>query len=162
MALYSVISVNFVIRSQECAFCTGNWAHRCTHSIAAYLVSRTGVELPPRSHRRQSHIPQSPPVIFVWLKLRRQSYSIFITRLGDVFLQYFDAVGWRQEGHPACKNWVVRYWRGYLSGTRCKLFAYGPADAHCRCHPIMSCSSKIQNGLPFWCRLTLAVLEKGR
>jgi len=35
----------------------------------------------------------------------------------------------RQEGHPACKkNRVVGYWRGYLSGTRCRL-AYGPADA---------------------------------
>jgi len=34
----------------------------------------------------------------------------------------------RQEGHPACKSWVVRYWRGYLSGARCKLFASGPAD----------------------------------
>jgi len=34
----------------------------------------------------------------------------------------------RQEGHPACKNWVVRYWHG-LSGTRCRWFAYGPADA---------------------------------
>ena len=21
---------------------------------------------------------------------------------------------WQQEGHPACKNWVVRYWCGYL------------------------------------------------
>ena len=31
------------------------------------------------------------------------------------------------------KNWVVGCWRGYLSGTRCRL-AYGPADAtatHC-------------------------------
>jgi len=39
----------------------------------------------------------------------------------------------RQEGHPACKNWVVVCWRGYLSGVRCRL-AYGPADAtatHC-------------------------------
>ena len=39
----------------------------------------------------------------------------------------------RQEGHPACKNRVVGYWRGYLSGARCRL-AYGPADAtasHC-------------------------------
>jgi len=26
--------------------------------------------------------------------------------------------------------------------------------------PIISCSSKIQNGLPFWCRLTQVVLEK--
>ena len=39
----------------------------------------------------------------------------------------------------------MRYWHGYLSGARC--------------HPIISCSSKIQNGLPFWCRLTQIVLE---
>ena len=41
-------------------------------------------------------------------------------------------VGW-QEGHPACKSGVVGCWRGFLSGTRCRL-AYGPADAtatHC-------------------------------
>jgi len=37
-------------------------------------------------------------------------------------------VGW-QEGHMACQNWVVRYWRDYLSRARCKWFAYGPADA---------------------------------
>jgi len=24
---------------------------------------------------------------------------------------------------------MVGYWRGYLSGARCKLFAYGPTDA---------------------------------
>ena len=28
----------------------------------------------------------------------------------------------------------------------------------CHCHPIISCSSKIQNGLPFWSRLTQVVL----
>jgi len=31
---------------------------------------------------------------------------------------------------------------------------------HCHCHPIVSCSSKIQNGLPLWCWLTQVVLEK--
>ena len=35
----------------------------------------------------------------------------------------------RQEQHPACKHWVMRCWYGYLSGARCRLFAYGPADA---------------------------------
>jgi len=30
------------------------------------------------------------------------------------------------------------------------------------CHPIISCSSKIQNGLPFWCRLTQVIMKKGR
>jgi len=37
-------------------------------------------------------------------------------------------VGHQQE-HPACKNWVMRCWCGYLSGARCRLFAYGLADA---------------------------------
>ena len=36
----------------------------------------------------------------------------------------------QQEGHPACKKYgVMRWWRGYLSGARCKWFAYGSADA---------------------------------
>ena len=61
-------------------------------------------------------------------------------------------------GHPACKSWMVRYWHGYLCGARCKWFAYGPADATAT--PIISRSSEIQNGLPFWCRLTQVMLEK--
>jgi len=39
----------------------------------------------------------------------------------------------RQEGHPACKNWAVGCWRGYLPGASSRP-AYGPADAtatHC-------------------------------
>ena len=38
-----------------------------------------------------------------------------------------------RKGIRPVKNWVVRCWRGYLSGTRCRL-AHGPADAtatHC-------------------------------
>jgi len=34
-----------------------------------------------------------------------------------------------QEDHPACKNWVMRCLCGYLSAARCRLFAYGSADA---------------------------------
>ena len=35
------------------------------------------------------------------------------------------------EEHPACRYWVMRCWCtcGYLSGARCRLFAYGPADS---------------------------------
>jgi len=64
----------------------------------------------------------------------------------------------RQEGHPACKNWVVRYWRGYLSGARCIWFEYGPADATAT--PSSLAPVKWQNGLPFWRQLTQVVLEK--
>jgi len=48
-----------------------------------------------------------------------------------IILHTFSALtllaGW-QEGHLACKSWVVRYWHGYLCGARCKRFAYGPSD----------------------------------
>ena len=33
-----------------------------------------------------------------------------------------------QEEHLACKNWVMRYWHGYLSGARSNWFAYGQAE----------------------------------
>jgi len=33
-------------------------------------------------------------------------------------------------------------------------------SSRCHYHPIFSCFIKIQNGLPFWYRLTQVVLEK--
>jgi len=72
-------------------------------------------------------------------------------------LQCFDAVGWvpggRKSIQPIKTSGVTRLWHSYLSGARCKWFAYGPADATAT--PIISCSNKIQNGLPFRCRYTL-------
>jgi len=64
-------------------------------------------------------------------------------------------VGW-QEGHPACKNWVLGCWCGYQSWARCRL-AYGPADAL----PLtVSCLSKFRLVLPFLYRLTWVVPDK--
>ena len=57
---------------------------------------------------------------------------IFLPLIAYAFSALTLLVG-RQERHPACKNRVVRCWRGYLSGARCR-HAYGPADAtatHC-------------------------------
>jgi len=42
-----------------------------------------------------------------------------------------------QEEHLAGKNWVMRCRCGYLSGARCRLFAYGLADT--TAIPIISC-----------------------
>jgi len=59
-------------------------------------------------------------------------YSIIISRERFAFSALTLLAG-RQEGHPACKKYVVGCWRGYLSGARCRL-AHGPADAtatHC-------------------------------
>ena len=47
-------------------------------------------------------------------------------------------------------------WHGYLSGVRCKWFAYGSADATATHSSLASLESRM--ALPFWCRLTQDVL----
>ena len=45
-------------------------------------------------------------------------------------LRCFGATGWMQKEHSACKNWVIRCWRDYLSHVGCKWFPNGPSDAN--------------------------------
>jgi len=65
--------------------------------------------------------------------------TYFTTGLASVFHSYscifhtaFSALtllsGYQEEQPASEKNLVIWCWRGYLSGTRCKWFAYGPAD----------------------------------
>ena len=61
-----------------------------------------------------------------------------------------------RKGIRPVKTWVVRYWHGYLSGARCRWFAW--LSSWCQWHLIICGTSKIQNGLPFWCQLTHVVL----
>ena len=73
------------------------------------------------------------------------------------FLQWFDTVGWASERASSLQNWVMRCWCVYLSGVRCRLFAYGPADA--------ASIPKPHHLLPhlnadWFYRLTQVVLEK--
>jgi len=56
-------------------------------------------------------------------------------------LQCFDTVGWQQEGHPACKNWVVGYWLAWLSVWSEVQMIGMIWSSWCHCHPIISCSS---------------------
>jgi len=48
-----------------------------------------------------------------------------------------------QEERPAWKNWVMRCWRGYLSGVKCKWFAYGPDDATATPSSLASLKSRL-------------------
>ena len=43
----------------------------------------------------------------------------------------------------------MRCWCGCLSGARCRLFAYGPADATASQNPIISCLIQIQTNFAF-------------
>jgi len=62
-----------------------------------------------------------------------------------------------RKGIRSVKNWVVRCWRGYLSGARCRL-AYGPADATAT-QSLASVKSRLV--LPFWYWLTRVVTDRG-
>ena len=57
--------------------------------------------------------------------------NVFLHCISDVCycLLCFDTVGWAPGRPSSLKKWVMMCWCGYLSGTRCTLFAYGPADA---------------------------------
>jgi len=72
-------------------------------------------------------------VVVVVIKQNFSPIDALATQLNLTAVLIFDYIGISQEGHSACKNWVVGCWHGYLSGVRCRL-AYGPADAtatHC-------------------------------
>jgi len=64
----------------------------------------------------------------------------------------------RQEEHLACKKLSdgVLAWLSVWSVVQMICIR----SSSCHCHPIISCFIKIQNGLPFWSRLTQVVLEK--
>jgi len=55
------------------------------------------------------------------------------------------------------KNWVVRCWRGYLSGARCRL----AWPSWCHCHSLSLAPVKSRLVLPFWYQLTWVVPDKG-
>jgi len=82
-----------------------------------------------------------------WQYLRRSPARLLHWLSSPIYcLQCFDGVylGGRKGIRPV-KNWVVRCWRGYLSGARCR-FAY----AQLMPLPLtVSCFSKIQIGFTF-------------
>ena len=75
-----------------------------------------------------------------------------------IFLQCFDAVGWRQEGHPACKKLSggVMAWLSVWSKVQTCIW-----PSWCHCHSLSLASVKSRLVLPFWYRLTWVVPNKG-
>jgi len=69
--------------------------------------------------------------------------------------QCFETVGWA-AGRAASLSCEVQAWLSVCSEVQMICIW----SSWWQCHPIVSCYSKIQNGLPFWCWLTQIVLEK--
>ena len=73
-------------------------------------------------------------------------------------LQCFVAVVWaagRASGPQKCSGEVLAWLAVWSEVQMICIWS-----SWCHCHPLISCSSKIQNDLPFWCWLTQDVLEK--
>jgi len=85
---------------------------------------------------RRNHVPSS----FTF----QQTWNTLVVVQVFAFSAFTLLVG-RWEEHLTCKKWVMGCWCGYLPGLRCRLFAYGPADATAFQNPIVS-SHLIQSG----------------
>jgi len=69
-----------------------------------------------------------------WLHFDYWSFWIYLCHLwisciSAIFFSALTLLVGHHEENPACQNWVILCCCGYLSGARCRLFAYGPADA---------------------------------
>jgi len=77
-----------------------------------------------RLHRQEPcHYQQRPVHVSIGIILHK-SMNIITTHISAhthfcvkcVAFSALTLLAGRQEGHPDCKNWVVRYWHGYLYG----------------------------------------------
>ena len=73
-------------------------------------------------------------------------------------LECVDAVGWQQEGHPACKKLSggVLAWLSVWSKVQTCIW-----PSWCHCHSLSPASVKSRLVLPYWYRLTWVVPDKG-
>jgi len=111
-------------------------------------------------HYTTAAVPWSSVPWLIWYNWRSVYWLIcahcnLSYPLPSVLWQYW--LGTRKSIQPV-KDWVMRCWRGYLSGARCKWFAYGPADVTATSSSLTSLKSRLV--LPFWYQLTQVVLEK--
>ena len=110
---------------------------------------------------RPDAIPATQPTVSVKARLLKQ-YAAFLCLWYFHWLKVkvtFSALTQLVGQHPASKNWVLRCWHGYLCGVRCRLFAYGPADATALQSPSSLALFVSRLVFLFWYRLAHVVLE---
>jgi len=112
-----------------------NWVVGCWYGYLSGVRCRLAYS-PADATATHSHASvKSRLVLSFWYRLTRAVLEKGLLNgcvcviVKEVCLQCLTLLVGHQEEHPDCKNWVMRCWCGYLSGVRCRLFAYGPADA---------------------------------
>jgi len=146
---------NFVTISRAPAFCFKISVYTFQHRDCPVLVA---------DYLRSSHITIQPLAEGIWL-----TSNVFICSSVTCGIRDLPPVLWlpynaltllfgHQEGRLACKKLSVGVLAWLSVWSEVQMICIW--SSWCHCHPIMSCSSKIQIGLPFWCRLTQVVVEK--
>jgi len=83
------------------------------------------------SHIKTKHVPYSALTLLIGWQTKHSACYYHLQRF---FYRILPSVLWycwfgiRKSIQPV-KNWVVSFWRGYLSAARCKWLAYSPAGA---------------------------------
>jgi len=98
--------------------------------------------------------------------------NLFPQTVSLIFLALNNAIGFVFVLlHAALPSMLWCWWLGWKKGIQpvkklsggvlawCEVQMICTWSSWCHCHRIVSCSIKIQNGLPFWCQITQIVLE---
>ena len=85
-------------------------------------------------HKTSSFLPVCWSESIYWFNVKFVSSLKFCSICQSSRLQLTVLVGCQEE-HPACKNWVMGCWCGYLSGARCKVQIVCIWSSWCYCIP---------------------------
>jgi len=88
-----------------------------------------------RPNRSQAALYMWPTQIYLENINSADRYTCWIF----VCFRYFYLPSLLWQSIQPVKTSVMKCWRGYLSGARCRLFAYCPADATASCNTTVSC-----------------------
>ena len=117
--------------------------------------------LPHHSSFLQAGCPSCRPTASKKISASNQfNYSAYDEHSLLPSVHWYCWLGIRKSIRPV-KKWLMGCWCGYLSAARCRLFAYGPADASAfpiPCHLLPHLNPDWV--LPFWYWLTQTVVEK--
>ena len=127
---------------------TDRWRPRCRASVVSlpHQSCHELTVLAPADTTTHRHVHYYNFVVVVWLSPTQPptpaGWELYTTNCWRRLNIALTLLVGHQEEHPVCKNWVMGCWCGYLPKT--------PS-------PLASFKSRLV--LPFWYRLTQAVLE---
>jgi len=131
--------------------CAGSLCNDCTFSTLCSCL-RPSIRVPWKLRPYIADVARMPLLLLLWchcccdvIALCEVYPAVHIC--GFSALTLLVVASGRASG--LWKIWVMRCLCGYLSGAKCRLFAYGPADATASRNPIIYCLISIQTGITF-------------